>query len=595
MVRDFGVWNQMTKPLNKIKKEFSSIAKMVSLVISIEKKDCIYVVLICTVTSLMCPLMIGINYEIVKAVEEDYSGSFAPIIRLIAAFILTSAIFQVTRYSNLLLFEKMQIRVGTRLMKRVYTLVGDLKHRYFDDPDNVAALERKVLFSQDSMLTQNVVHAVSLVSNVVSLILIFPVIYLAGVEVFLMIFAVAVFCNMFEFDEGSMRWEHQNRLGKVHNKVKKMGAYFHDRETVMEMRMLRSDRFLQKKWEDLNEAVYKEDFQFEQQLNDRKLVFDIIRIVLNILPLFYISWKFGSGNIDIAVVFAVWQTQDQLNRRMTSVFAELKAVHYAVPYIDELCAFLEQHSRAVCEPSEKSSFMVEMKNADFAYTADKNILKNINIKISPGEKIAIVGLNGAGKTTLVKVLANLYESASGEVIYGFDRSETGAVWQDYVKFELSLAESIGLGDVSRIDDRKELSDICRMLGIDLEAVSPEDIIGRSFDPEGKIPSGGQWQKIAIARAVFGSKSFIYMDEPTASLDPFSEVKLYSEIKQTFSDKTVVFVSHRVGFANLADRILFVKDGEIVEDGSHKELMRKKGYYFNFYNEQLKWYKEVDPA
>ena len=84
-----------------------------------------------------------------------------------------------------------------------------------------------------------------------------------------------------------------------------------------------------------------------------------------------------------------------------------------------------------------------------------------------------------------------------------------------------------------------------------------------------------------------------MDEPTAALDPISEVKLYSEIKHTFNDKTVVFVSHRVGFANLADRILFVNEGEIVEDGSHKELMKKKGYYYKFYNEQLKWYKEVE--
>ena len=149
-------------------------------------------------------------------------------------------------------------------------------------------------------------------------------------------------------------------------------------------------------------------------------------------------------------------------------------------------------------------------------------------------------------------------------------------------------ESIGLGDVSQIDDRQQLLKVCDMLGIDLNDINLDDIIGRSFDSEGKIPSGGQWQKIAIARATFGDKLFLYMDEPTASLDP----KLYSEIKKAFSDKTVVFVSHRVGFANLAERILFVNDGEIVEDGNHNELMEKRGFYYNFYNEQLKWYEEV---
>lgn len=149
-----------------------------------------------------------------------------------------------------------------------------------------------------------------------------------------------------------------------------------------------------------------------------------------------------------------------------------------------------------------------------------------------------------------------------------------------------------MGDVSQIDDSRKLLKICDMVGIELEDISMDDIIGRSFDSEGKIPSGGQWQKIAIARAVYGDKVFLYMDEPTASLDPISEVKLYSEIKKAFEDKTVVFVSHRVGFANLAERILFLNGGEIVEDGSHKELMEKKGFYYNFYREQLKWYEEV---
>lgn len=579
--------------LDKMKKEVSSVAKMFTLVFSIERKGFLFVSIMCAVTSFMCPLMMGINYKIVKAIEVNFNGDFRSIVIMIAVLILTSAIFQVTKYSNLLLFEKMQIKVGTRLMNKVYLLVGDLKHSFFDYPDNTAKLQREVLFSQDSMLTQNIVHAISLICNVVSLILIFPVLYFAGIEVFFMILIVAIICNIFEFDEGYLRWEHQNIQGKKYNKIRKMGSYFYDKESIMEMRMLHSDNFIQKKWEQLNEAVFNEDYSFEKKINNRKFVYDIIRIVLNILPLFYISWKFGLGNVDIAIVFIVWQAQGQFNSTMASVFSEYKAVHYSVPYIDELCEFLEQRFETGCAAFSGSSSMVELKNVNFAYAEDNIILKNINVKILPGEKIAIIGSNGAGKTTLVKVLANLYEATSGNVFYGFDKSEAGAVWQDYVKFELSLAESIGLGDVCKINDRQVLSDVCGTVGIDMKAISLDDMIGRSFDPEGKIPSGGQWQKIAIARAVFGSKSFLFMDEPTAALDPISEVKLYSEIKHTFNDKTVVFVSHRVGFANLADRILFVNEGEIVEDGSHKELMKKKGYYYKFYNEQLKWYKEVE--
>ena len=311
-------------------------------------------------------------------------------------------------------------------MNKVYLLVGDLKHSFFDYPDNTAKLQREVLFSQDSMLTQNIVHAISLICNVVSLILIFPVLYFAGIEVFFMILIVAIICNIFEFDEGYLRWEHQNIQGKKYNKIRKMGSYFYDKESIMEMRMLHSDNFIQKKWEQLNEAVFNEDYSFEKKINNRKFVYDIIRIVLNILPLFYISWKFGLGNVDIAIVFIVWQAQGQFNSTMASVFSEYKAVHYSVPYIDELCEFLEQRFETGCAAFSGSSSMVELKNVNFAYAEDNIILKNINVKILPGEKIAIIGSNGAGKTTLVKVLANLYEATSGNVFYGFDKSEAGA-------------------------------------------------------------------------------------------------------------------------------------------------------------------------
>lgn len=582
----------MVKLLNGVRKEISSIRKMFKFVYSIGKKECFFVALICAFTSFMYPLLLEFNYKIIKTVETDFSGDFTAVVILILAIIFASAIFQITKYSNLLLFEKMQIKVGTELMGKVYSLVGNLKHSYFDNPDHTAKLQREVMFSQDSMLTQNVVHAISLSFNAVSLLLIFPVVYRAGAEVFMMILVVAIMCNLFEFDEGFLRWEHQNSQEKKYRKRDKMASYFYQKESIMEMRMLQSGGFIQKNWENMNEAVYKEDFLFEKKLENRRLLFDVLRVVLNTIPLFYVAWNFGLGNVDIAIVFMVWQTQGQFNGIMASVFSEFKAVHYSVPYIDELCEFLESNAASGDENTSRKDIMMELKNVDFAYGAKDKILKNVALKILPGEKIAIIGPNGAGKTTLVKLLAGLYEPTAGRAEYGFDRLQAGAVWQDFVKFELSLKESIGLGDVSQIDDSRKLLKICDMVGIELEDISMDDIIGRSFDSEGKIPSGGQWQKIAIARAVYGDKVFLYMDEPTASLDPISEVKLYSEIKKAFEDKTVVFVSHRVGFANLAERILFLNGGEIVEDGSHKELMEKKGFYYNFYREQLKWYEEV---
>lgn len=579
--------------IKKIKKEFSSIKKLFSFVLRNGKKECAFVLVICAFTAFMYPLLLEFNYNLIHIIESNDAGGFTTVIILIAAVILSSGIFRLTRCSNLLLFEKMQIKIGTGLMGNIYSLVGRIKHNYFDNPENVAKLKRIVLFSQDSMLTQNIVHFISLVCNAISLVLIFPVIYRAGAEVFFMIFIVAVIGNIFNFNEGNLRWEHQKKQEKKKIRRDKVKSYFYNKEAIMEMRMLHSNDFIQEMWENLNKETYKEDYLFEKKIENRKFVFDILQIVLNILPLLYVSWKFGTGNISIALVFLIWQTQGQFNGIMSAVFSEFKAVHYSIPYIDELCDFMMQDISREEKTQTDSKDIIELKDVSFSYTEGNPILKHINLKVSAGEKIAIIGSNGAGKTTLVKLLAGLYQPASGEMVWGVDEKELGAVWQDYVKFELMLSESVGLGDISKISETGPIMELCSKLGIDTEDISSDDIIGRSFDPEGKIPSEGQWQKIAIARAVYGDKTFLIMDEPTASLDPISEVTLYKQIKETFSDKTVIFVSHRAGFTNLADRILFVKDGSIAEDGNHQQLMKKKGCYYNFYKEQLKWYEGVD--
>lgn len=574
----------------KIKQEIQAVSKMLSFIFKIGMKECIFAAIICIFTAFMYPLLLELNYTIVENIEKNSNYGLGHIIGLIVAVIFVSAIFQITNHSNLLLFEKMHIKVGTSLMRKIYTLASHIPHSDFDDPDKVADLNRIVLYSQDSMLTQNVVHVISMFCNMVSLILIFPVVYRAGAEVFFLILAAAFISNIFNFNEGVLRWKHRHQQEKNYIRRDKLKSVFFDKEAIMEMRMLSSKQFMQQRWFCNNEEIFKTDFEFDKKLESKKLLFNILRSLLKISPFIYITWKFGFGHLNIATVFLVWQVQEQFNRVMESVFFEFKAVHYSVPGIEELYGFFVSDDFCNHDESPKESApIIALKNVSFGYTNDHYVLKNINLEIAPGEKVAIIGPNGAGKTTLVKLLTGLYEATEGKIERSFQRANEGSVWQDFVKFEFTLQESIGLGFVSQIQEESDILELCKKLEIDTNEFRLKDVLGRSFDPDGKIPSGGQWQKIAIARAVFGQKEVLYMDEPTASLDPLSEVNLYSEVKQIFNDKTVIFVSHRVGFANLADRIIVVDDNQIVEDGTHEQLMDKKGYYYHFYNEQVKWY------
>lgn len=576
---------------NKIKKEISSILRMFSLVFKTGKKESFFVGLVCLITSLMHPLLLEFNYRILNQVENRMTDSMIQIVWMVLVTVVVSSIFQVTNFSNLLLFEKMQVNIGTKLMNKIFKTVKCIPHSFFDNPDNTAKLKRIVMFSQDSMLTQNVVHMISMFCNFLSLILIFPVVHRAGIEVFIMILLISVLSNLFNFDEGYLRWEHQDRQEKGNIVKEKFKSYFFDKDMILEMRMLNSYDHIQKKWQAIDAEMYEKDYAFEKNIEKRKLFFETCCLVLKMFPILYVSWKFSIGRLDIAIVFLIWQMQGQFNGIMESVFNEFKAVHYSVPYIDELCEFLLSNHQVKEHVENDKEPLIELKDVSFAYVGTDHILKNIDLSIHQGEKIAIIGPNGAGKTTLVKVLANLYQPSKGEIKYRIKKTDMGVVWQDYVKFELTLKESIGLGNVKKINDNDELQQLIDDLKLELGDIGLEDIIGRSFDSDGKIPSGGQWQKIAIARSMYGNKLLLYMDEPTASLDPVSEVQLYSNIKQLFSDKTVLFVSHRVGFANLADRIIVVNDGSIVEDGSHNELMKNKGFYYKFYTEQLKWYRK----
>lgn len=586
----------MGKHIEKSKNNLEIIQKMIKIIFKLSKYDCLLAAVVCMISAAMYPIILELNYRIVSLIEADISignKSVYFFVLLVLIFIISSSIFQITKFSNMLLFEKMQVNVGTSLMRKIYNKVSDLPHSFYDNPDNVAKLKRITLFSQDSMLTQNMIHIVSASCNLISLILIFPVLYKAGIEVFFLILIISIINNLFNFDEGFLRWEQQNKLEKMVIKKDKIRNYFFDKDAILEMRMLDSKKFFENKWEKEEDVIYSENYNFNKRMEQRKLLFSVIQLILKSIPLFVVAVKFSLKIVDVAIVFLVWQTQSQFSNVMSSVFDEFKAVHYSVEYIDELLSFLSNEVKNERMISKNIDTLISLNNVGFQYDGKNQVLHNISIDINAGEKIAIIGPNGAGKTTLIKILSGLYKPTSGQAQIGFEKMKLGTVWQDYVKFELSLRESIGLGNKKYMFNDKKIIDTINKLNLENLCDDLECIVGKSFDPDGIVPSGGQWQKIAVGRAVFGDKEIIFMDEPTASLDPISEVNLYNQIKKLFEHQTVIFVSHRVGFANLADKVIVVDNGRIIEDGTHSHLLENKGFYFSFFQEQLKWYRNIE--
>ena len=256
----------------------------------------------------------------------------------------------------------------------------------------------------------------------------------------------------------------------------------------------------------------------------------------------------------------------------------------------------------------KGQIKVEIKNLWYKYDgAEDYTLKNINLTIEKGESIALVGLNGAGKTTLIKLICGFYMPTKGEILINgvnvkdFNIKEyyslISAVFQDINPVAFSMFEFVASSDLNRKNARDEAIEAMKKSGIydkicTLRKGIDTHLMKGIYD-DGVDFSGGEMQKLLLARAIYKNSPILILDEPTSALDPIAESNLYNEYKKLNKNKTSIFISHRLASTNFCDRIVFLDKGEIIESGTHRELINKKGKYAYLYSVQSKYYKEGD--
>ncbi len=248
---------------------------------------------------------------------------------------------------------------------------------------------------------------------------------------------------------------------------------------------------------------------------------------------------------------------------------------------------------------------LELQHVSFRYSDDgADVIRDFSLALQPGEHLAVVGLNGAGKTTLVKLVCGLTEPAEGMVLYGgtdvreFNRDEYytlfGTVFQDYSILPVTVEEIVAENDSSHID-RDRVESCLKQAGL-WEKISslPEGAkskYNKTFWDDGISLSGGETQKLLLARALYRHAPIIVLDEPTAALDPVSENRLYETYDEVMQGKTTVFISHRLAYTRFCHRIILIENGQIAEEGTHEELLAKKGRYYELFETQAKYYRE----
>lgn len=378
---------------------------------------------------------------------------------------------------------------------------------------------------------------------------------------------------------------------------------FNQKQSAKEMRVMDSGKYLFKKWIAQRDEVNEEIWQYNIKDATSLLFCDILKIVGYMISVALALVLVTGHKISIGVFGACMVAFKSTQEATKNLLIELGYMPQKFSFARDYYEFmdLEEENNGSKDITGFNNSIV-IKGLDFKYPHSENYaLKKINMTIEKGQKVVILGINGSGKTTLSKLILGLYSPAAGDVLIdGCPISDMNkeqlyryfsVIPQNFTKFLLSLRENVTISNLDKAANDMAVTDVIKRVGGEdiLSVAGGVDCqLGREFN--GVELSGGQWQKLALARGIFKDGRIMVLDEPTSSLDPNMETEILKMFLELCKNKTAVIISHRVGLCKYADKIVVLKDGMICETGNHESLMADNGEYRKLYEAQECWYK-----
>lgn len=375
-----------------------------------------------------------------------------------------------------------------------------------------------------------------------------------------------------------------------------------DREYFKETRILGAFSYFIELYKDAMKLLSQKIWSAEKKNGVLELGMKSITLFGYLGVLCLLFYSLFKRNITIGAFSAVFTSISTMISMMNTIVSlKIGRITRNIGMVRNFIAFFNMSERGGKDININGDDSIYLKNVVFSYPSAKSIaIKGVNLEIKPKETIAIVGENGAGKSTLVRLITGLYLPTEGQVLFGdvdtrniSPRSlykNTTGVFQNYQRYKMKLKENVMISN-GKLKSEEQLELAMDKADLSVESSNfpkgYDTMLSREFD--GVDLSGGQWQRVAIARGFYKSHNMIVLDEPTAAIDPIEETKLYERFTDISKDKTAIIVTHRLGSAKIADRIIVMDKGDIAEVGTHEELMAMKGKYAEMYEAQAKWY------
>ena len=381
------------------------------------------------------------------------------------------------------------------------------------------------------------------------------------------------------------------------------------KEAAKELKLFNLNEYLTNRFAALSEQIYKENIA----LSRKKLFGGGLLGILSTLGYYgsyaYVIWRAVHGYYNIGTFYFITNAIVQASSNLQQVFSTASGIADQALFLTDLIAFFDMKPMVQSKPNALPSPRpirkgFEFRNVSFAYPGtERKVLRDFNFTLSPGERIALIGENGQGKTTVVKLITRLYDPTEGQILLdGVDlreysledlHKEIGVIFQDFMRYEMTARENIAIGRVELPHTEAEIENAAEKslaAGVVAKLAHGYDqVLGRRF--EGGVDlSGGEWQKIALARAYLRDAQLLILDEPTAALDAKSELEVFERFAELTEGKMALLISHRFSTVRMADRIVVLEGGRLVEEGNHAQLMALGGRYAAMFEMQAASYR-----
>lgn len=503
--------------------------------------------------------------------------------------------------------KKLQLSLQAKLRTAITQKRSMLAYEHIENPETGDLINR-VASGSEVQISRGFHNLLSLSSNIIEVLGLFLLLFVQAWWAALIIISFSLPLLLLGIKSGQATYEVNREISKVRRKNEYLGEVLLSRETVEERSVFGYSSKINQTWYDLFESARTLELQTRKKWYIRMKSGSLLTTLTSVLISAVLLNPVLAGTISIGMFVSLVNAVFSLVSMMSWQFVgSMDQLAQSGEYLKDLSNFSLLNEVPGAQDLPQKSEMIfeslEFKEVSFSYPGtEKLVLNRLSFQIKAGGHYAFVGVNGAGKTTITKLITGLYPNYSGQILLNGRelqeyapselKSFVNVFYQDFARYYVSIGENIALGDPILGYDEQTVAEVTAKLDLtEILAALPQGIetpLGK-IKANGQDLSGGEWQKIAMARAVYNPAPLRILDEPTAALDPLAESELYQQFEKISQGKTTIFISHRLGSTKLADQIFVLADGYLQEAGTHSELMEQKGIYHEMYVGQRGWY------